>query len=112
MASTKIDFPGLINNMLSASKQVLKKEWKNVAPITELQVKNIIHNIEQIAELKLKGKINEQQAKIHLTIQKESFKTILLSFEGIGIITAEKTINAALSVARNTINKAIGWKLL
>lgn len=112
MASTKIDFPGLINNMLSASKQVLKKEWKNVAPITELQVKNIIHNIEQIAELKLKGKINEQQAKIHLTIQKESFKTILLSFEGIGIITAEKAINAALSVARNTINKAIGWKLL
>jgi hypothetical protein len=98
--------------MLSASKEVLKKEWKHVAPVAELQIKNIIHNLEQIAELKLNKRITEEQAKLHLTIQKESFKTILLSFEGIGIITAEKAINAALNTVKSTINKAIGWRLL
>lgn len=112
MPDKKINAKELLNSMLIASKNVLKKEWKTISPITELQLKNIVHNLEQIAVLKLEGKITEEQAKLHLTIQKESFRTILLSFEGIGIITAEKAINAALNTIKNTINKAIGWKLL
>ena len=112
MPKNKIDIDELLKPMLSASKNVLKKEWKNISPIAELQLKNIIHNLEQIAVLKLEGKITEHQAKLHLTIQKESFKTILLSFEGIGIITAEKAINAALNAVRTTINKTIGWTII
>lgn len=112
MSTKEFDVKGLIQSMLTASKDVLKKEWKHVAPVAELQIKNIIHNLEQIAALKINGKITEEQAKLHLTIQKESFKTILLSFEGIGIIAAEKAINAALNTAKTTINKAIGWRLL
>lgn len=112
MEKNKIEVKLLLQSMLSASKEVLKKEWKHVAPVAELQIKNIIHNLEQIAELKLNKRITEEQAKLHLTIQKESFKTILLSFEGIGIITAEKAINAALNTVKSTINKAIGWRLL
>ncbi|MFN5357429.1 MAG: hypothetical protein ACK5BK_01235 [Bacteroidota bacterium] len=112
MEKNKIDVKELLHSMISASKDVLKKEWKQVAPVAELQIKNILHNIEQIAVLKITGKITEEQAKLHLTIQKESFKTILLSFEGIGIVTAEKAINAALHTVKTTINKAIGWRLL
>ena len=112
MPGKKINFQELLNTMLSASKEVLKKEWKNVGPVAELQIKNIIHNLEQIAILKLSGKISEEQAKLHLTLQRESFKTILLSFEGIGIIIAEKTINAVLNAVKNSFNKAIGWRLL
>lgn len=112
MEKNKIEVKLLLQSMLSASKEVLKKEWKHVAPVAELQIKNIIHNLEQIAALKLNKRITEEQAKLHLTIQKESFKTILLSFEGIGIITAEKAINAALNTVKSTINKAIGWRLL
>lgn len=112
MSKKGIDIKELASEMLSASKDVLKKEWKQVAPIAEIHIKTIIHNLEQIAELKLNKKITEEQAKLHLTIQKESFKTILLSFEGIGIITAEKAINAALNVIRTFVNRTIGWRLL
>ena len=112
MSKKGIDVKDLASEMLSASKDVLKKEWKQVAPIAEIHIKTIIHNLEQIAELKLNKKITEEQAKLHLTIQKESFKTILLSFEGIGIITAEKAINAALNVIRTSVNRTIGWRLL
>lgn len=112
MSKKGIDIKEIASEMLSASKDVLKKEWKQVAPIAEIHIKTIIHNLEQIAELKLNKKITEEQAKLHLTIQKESFKTILLSFEGIGIITAEKAINAALNVIRTSVNRTIGWRLL
>ena len=112
MDKKDLDIKALLASMLSASKEVLKKEWKYVAPVAELQLKNIVHNLEQIAVLKLNGKITEEQARLHLTIQKESFKTILLSFEGIGIIAAEKAINAALNTVKTTFNKAIGWRIL
>lgn len=112
MSKKGIDIKELASEMLSASKDVLKKEWKQVAPIAEIHIKTIIHNLEQIAELKLNKKITEEQANLHLAIQKESFKTILLSFEGIGIITAEKAINAALNVIRTSVNRTIGWRLL
>jgi hypothetical protein len=85
---------------------------KKVKPLAELQLKSIIHNLEQIAELKLQGKITEDQARLHLTIQKESIRTILLSFEGIGILTAEEAINSALNAVKTIVNKAIGWKIL
>lgn len=59
MRVKNIDLKDLIKQMLLASKEVLKKEWKGVAPVAELQIKSIIHNLEQIAVLKVNGKINE-----------------------------------------------------
>jgi hypothetical protein len=45
MEKNKIEVKPLLQSMLSASKDVLKKEWKHVAPVAELQIKNIIHNL-------------------------------------------------------------------
>lgn len=112
MKVKKIDIKELLHSMLEATKSVIKKEWKHISPLAELQIKNIIHNLEQIALLKIEGKISEEQAKLHISIQKESFKTMLLSFEGIGIITAEKAINAAFNTVKKTISKTIGWNIL
>ena len=112
MFKHKLIFSDILDEMSSAAKKVLKDRWKKVKPLAELQLKSIIHNLEQIAELKLQGKITEDQARLHLMIQKESIRTILLSFEGIGIVTAEEAINSALSSVRTIVNKAIGWKIL
>jgi len=112
MSKPKLIFSDILDEMSSAAKEVLKARWKKVKPLAELQLKSIIHNFEQIAELKLQGKITEEQARLHLTIQKESIRTILLSFEGIGIVTAEEAINSALSAVKTIVNKAIGWKIL
>ena len=112
MSKHKLIFSDILDEMSYAVKKVLKTRWKKVKPLAELQLKSIIHNLEQIAELKLQGKITEEQARLHLTIQKESIRTILLSFEGIGIVTAEEAINSALSAVKTIVNKAIGWKIL
>ena len=112
MSKHKLIFSDILDEMSSAVKKTLKTRWKKVKPLAELQLKSIIHNLELIAELKLQGKITEEQARLHLTIQKESIRTILLSFEGIGIVTAEEAINSALSSVKTIVNKAIGWKIL
>lgn len=107
-----IDVTLLIKEMTEAVKKVLKASWKEVKPFAELQLKSFAENIQLIAVLKAKGKINEEKAKLHLAIQKESARTVLLSIEGIGIVTAENAINAALKVIQTTVNNSIGWALL
>lgn len=107
-----IDVALLLKEMTEAVKKVLKASWKEVKPFAELQLKSFAENIQLIAVLKAKGKINEEKAKLHLAIQKESARTVLLSIEGIGIVTAENAINAALKVVQTTVNNAIGWALL
>lgn len=112
MPKNKINLSDLLKEMSEVSKKILKAKWKKVRPMAELQLKSILHNLEQIAALKIKGKITEEQARLHIKIQKESIRTILLSFEGIGIVAAEQVINETLAVIKNTANKYIGWKLL
>lgn len=39
-------------------------------------------------------------------------ESVLLALEGLGILAADAAIDAALGVARDTLNSAIGWKIL
>ena len=112
MPVSDINFANLIKVMTGAAKEVLANNWKEIKPFAELQLKGFAQNIKLIGELKLKGQITEEKARLQLLIQRDAVKTVLLSFEGIGIVAAENAINAALKVVRTTINKAIGWTLL
>ena len=109
--NTAFDFPDLFQEMLDAMKKVLDKQWKESKPFLELQTKSYLENIRLIGALKLKGKISEEKARLHLHIQKESLRTTLLTIEGIGLVTAENAINAAQKVLQKTVNTALGWTL-
>ena len=65
-----------------------------------------------ISQLKLEGKINEEQAKLYIEIQKSSVRIVLLTIEGLGILAVEAAINAALDIVKTTVNKTIGWSIL
>ena len=95
MGRPTIAIDDLLKQMLEAAKIVLKTQWKQVKPMAELQLRSTLINLELIAELKLRGKITKEQAALHIEIQKQSIRTTLLSFEGIGIVAAEKALNAA-----------------
>jgi hypothetical protein len=49
---------------------------------------------------------------LHIEIQKSTFRTVLLSIKGLGLIAVEDTINAALGAIAKVVNKAIGWEVL
>lgn len=108
----KIDFAKLVTDMLAAAKGQLKAHWDDAKPYAEKEFKAFAENIQLIAELKLKGKINEAQAKLYVDIQKSSIRIVLLTIEGLGILAVEAAINAAIDVVRNTVNTAIGWNIL
>ena len=107
-----IDISKLAEDMLNAAKGPLTKQWPDIKDYAETETKKIAESIAAIERMKLAGKITEEKARLQIDIQKNATRTVLLTVEGIGIVSAEQAINAALNVVRDTVNKAIGWTLL
>lgn len=107
-----LDTSALVKEMLAAAKENLGKLWKQVKPFVENETLGMVNKLLMIEKLKLQGKITEEEALLHVEIQKSAFRTVLLSIKGLGLITAENIINAALGAVAKAVNKAIGWELL
>jgi hypothetical protein len=107
-----MDFSTLLPDMLNAAKAPLAKQWKQAKPYAEAQLQSFIQSMERIAVLKLEGSITEEQARLLVNMHKRSMITVFLTIKGLGLLAIESAINAALGVARDTINTAIGWKIL
>ena len=53
-----------------------------------------------------------QQAELHLQIQKNAMRSVLLTVEGLGLLAAEQAINQALALVKDQVNAAVGFALL
>ncbi len=107
-----IDKSKLAENMLVAAKGVFAKKWPEVEEYAGMEFKKIAESIDAIERMKLSGRITEEQARLHLDIQKNATRTVFLALEGLGILIVEQAIKAALSVIKDTVNSALGWKLI
>jgi len=107
-----IDFASITSQIVDAFKVNLSKNWKEIKPYAEKEAKAFTENLKLIAELKLSGKIDEETARLHVEIQKNSMRIVLLTIKGLSILTVENAINAALAIIRTAVNAAIGWPVL
>ena len=107
-----IDIGEIIGKMINASKEVLTDNWQEVQPYANQEFKNLAENFKLIIELKKEDKITEEQARLYIDIHKNTVKIVLLTIKGLGILTVENAINAAISVVRDSINTAIGFTVL
>lgn len=107
-----LNVSAIAKDMLNAAKPILQNSWKEVKPYAEKESKAFAQNLAMIARLKLEGKITKEEALLHIQIQKNSYRTVLLAIQGLGLIAVENALNAAIGVISTTVNKAIGWNLL
>ena len=101
-----------VTDMARYAEGVLTEKWPEIEDYAEMECKSFAENIAMIERMKLSGKITEEKARLHLEIQKNSARMVLLTVEGLGILAVEQAINAALGVIRDTVNSALGWTLL
>jgi hypothetical protein len=107
-----LDTKDLVGPILNAIKPIVGKEWGVVEDYAKTEGDKMAQTLAKIAELYAAKKINEQQAQALLDMQKQSMQAVLLTIEGIGLITAQNSINAALGAVKGVVNKAIGFSLL
>jgi hypothetical protein len=106
------DIKSIVSQMLKAIEKVLGKKYKEAAIFAENESKKFVHDMVQIGEWKLQGKISQTEAESLVNLHKRSYKMVLTSLEGISLIVAENAINSAIAVAANSVNRIIGWKII
>ena len=99
-------------DILASFKHTLTDKCPEIRDYAEAEAKKLAHTLVMIEALIVSGKINHEQAMLHIEIQKNAIRTVLLATEGLGILAVEAAINKALDVVKNTVNSAIGFALL
>lgn len=107
-----IDVSDIFQKMLQAAADSLEGKWPSIKDFAETEVKNLAETLALIVRLKTEGKITEEQAQLHLQIQKNTTRMVLLTAEGLALLAVEAAINAALNVVKETVNSAIGFALI
>ena len=102
----------LVRQMLSAARGEVAERWPDVKIYAEAEAKKLAQTLVMIEKLKLSGKISKKQADILLDMQKQTSRVVLLTIEGLSLLAAEAAVNAAIKSIRDTVNDAIGWKLV
>lgn len=98
--------------ILAALKGALTEKWPEIKEYGEAESKKLAQTLVMIEALKVSGKINEEQAALHMEIQKNSSRTVLLTIEGLGVLAVEAAINSALNVVKDAVNTVLGFELL
>lgn len=98
--------------MLQAARRSLGDDWGEARDYARTAFNNLARTLQMIERLMRRGKVTRQQARILLEIQKNTTRTVLLTVEGLGVVAAERAIDAALDAARDVVNRALGWKLV
>jgi len=102
----------LAKNMLKAAEKVLSEKWPEIKNYAKSETKKLAESMAMIEKLILAKKINGEQAKLLLGIQKNATMTVFLTIEGLGILAVEQALNAAFKSVKDVVNAAINFPLL
>ena len=102
-----IDYKQVIAASLSAAKEELGKSWKAFKPYAEHEFRQFAENVEFLANLTANGQIGEGELKARLEIQRLALKNVLLTIKGIGLVTAQNTVNAVIKIVTTAISKTL-----
>jgi hypothetical protein len=108
----KLDLTSILGTMLEAARTSLKENWPSVSKIAESSFRTLAQTLVDIEDMKKDGSISEEQARLLLSMHKNTAKIVLLSVELVGLVKAEAAVNAALNAIKIPVNAAIGFALL
>ena len=102
----------LAGDMIGAMQGVLTKKWPEIKEYAETEAKKLAESFVMIEKLKLEGKLDEEEARLHFQMQKNAGRTVLLTIEGLGVLAVEEALNAAFDIVRDAVNTALGFTLV
>ncbi len=107
-----LDINELGTQMLNAALPILKTGAEDSSAFAQLEFTKIAQTIASIETQLLLGQINTEQAELLLDMQVHASRAVLLTLQGLALLTTEAAINAALDVVRNAVNTAVKFTLI
>jgi DNA primase large subunit len=98
--------------MVKAAKAAFGKDWSQVSTFATSEFRKLAESLRMITRARRDGKMTKAEAKLHLNIQRNAARSVMLAIKGMALIEVEKAINAALRAVKTAVNKAIGFALV
>ena len=107
-----LDLGAIAGDAAAAMLGVIKKNGADIKQYAAAEAQKIATSCAQIAQLRAQGIITDEEMRLHLDIQKNASRAVLMAVKGIAIITAEQAVNAAIGVVSAAVGKALGFALI
>jgi hypothetical protein len=102
----------LMEDMLQAALPILRKGGADALTFAKVELKTLAELAVSVEAQLLAGEIDRSQAALPFDMQKQASKTVLLTVQGLGLVSAELALNAALGVIKGVVNAAVRFPLL
>lgn len=102
----------LTADMVSAVRATVSTRWPAMRAIAEVHMRTLAQAMLDIHKLHQDGAITQARAKQMLAVHSNTTQTVLRGIKGIGVFTAQATVDAALLTVAKAVNTAAGFRLL
>lgn len=102
------DIAKVVNAMLQAALPALSKGGQKASSFASHEFQQYIINLQHVQTMAEEGKITPEEAQFLADQYKLSMQAVLLAVEGLGIISVQQAINAAIDVLNKALNTALG----
>ncbi|HEX8528170.1 hypothetical protein [Allosphingosinicella sp.] len=103
-----IDVGALGTEVAEKIVEILSGQAKKVASYAKAEGRKLAVSAAEIAELRLRGEIDDTELALQLEIQKNASKAVLMTIKGVSKIAVEQAINGAMDILRGAIGRATG----
>ncbi len=103
-----LDLEALVKEMGKAALPHLKGGAAKAKDFGKAEADKMARTAVMLAEGVAKGTIDKDEAQLVLDVQKNASRSVLLTIKGLGIVSVEKAINAAMGVLLKAIKQAVG----
>ncbi len=103
-----MDWEKLAKDMIDAAAGDFGKGWKTVRTYAEPELKKLALSVASIGDSVQSGKMDKDEAKLLLDMQKNASRSVLTATKVVSITTAEKALNDALAVLSGPLKKLLG----
>lgn len=111
-AVDKLDLDTLGTSMIDAAREAVSTRWPLLKSVAETELRRLAQSLVDVHRHVREGTIKPDAAQKIIEIQQASVRSVLLTVEGIGLLTVQQATLAAGKVAAGVVNQLIGFKLL
>ena len=107
-----IDVNALTNTMLAAARGAVSDRWPAIRALAETELRKLAQTLEDVNQLMANGTIDKSRAGELVRMQHATALSVLRTVQGLGVLTARQTLEAATRAAGAVVNRLVGFDLI
>lgn len=100
----RVSVDTIVKTMLDAARGQAARQWPAARELASEELRKLASTLAYVKSLLDAGTINAVRARALLRMQENAAREVLRTIEGIGVLTARRTIDAAMRAAATLID--------